>query len=229
MAFFSLFFKPFYFRRLWVELLNIGVASVPIVGMTALFSGSVLALQSYVGFSRVDASSSIPLVVVLSITRELGPVLTGLMLSGRIASNIASEVGSMKITDQIDAMYIMGIDKNQYLLRPRLISMVIFMPILAIIADILGIFGGYLVSIYKLGYSSVSYQKMTFDFLKFEDVVSGLIKASCFGVIIVLTGYVCGLYAMKNTYGVGIATRNAVVCSTILILVANYFLTYFLF
>ncbi len=225
----NLFCKPFYFKRLWSEFVNIGVASIPIVAMTAVFSGSVLALQSYVGFSRVDASSSIPLVVVLSITRELGPVLTGLMLSGRIASNIASEVGSMKITDQIDAMYVMGIDKNQYLLRPRLISMIIFMPILALIADVLGIFGGYLVSVFKLNYSSVGYQKMTFDFLKFEDVMSGLIKASFFGLIIVLTGYICGLNSMKNTYGVGIATRNAVVCSTIFILVANYFLTYLLF
>jgi phospholipid/cholesterol/gamma-HCH transport system permease protein len=226
---FVLFFPPFYLRRFFSELLTIGVASIPIVGMTAIFTGSVLALQSFIGFSRMDAGSSIPMVVVLSITRELGPVLTGLMLSGRVASNIASEVGSMKITDQLDAMYIMGIEKNHYILRPKLTAMLISMPILTLISDILGIFGGYLISITKLGYSPHSYEKMTFDFLNLNDVISGIIKASFFGVIIILIGYFSGLLAQKNTTGVGVSTRNAVVCSTILILIANYCLTYLLF
>lgn len=228
-GFFFLFFPPFYFKRFLDEMLNIGLSSIPLVSMTALFTGSVLALQSYIGFARFDATSSIPMVVLVSITRELGPVLTGLMLSGRISSSIASEVGSMKITDQLDAIYIMGLEKNQYIFRPKLIAMMISMPILTIISDILGVYGGYLVSTLKLGYSAHIYQKMTFDVLDFSDILSGVIKSSFFGIIIVFIGYVCGLYAYKNTTGIGIATRNAVVCTTILILIVNYLLTYILF
>ena len=224
-----LFYPPYYSRRLCMEMLNIGLTSIPMVGMTALFTGTVLALQSFIGFSRFSASSSIPMVVVLSITRELGPVLTGLMLSGRIASNIASEIGSMKITDQLDALQIIGVERSQYLLRPKLTAMIISMPLLTLISDILGIFGGYLISVLKLDYSNHLYQKMTFDFLNFGDVISGIVKASFFGIIIVFTGYISGLLAQKNTIGVGVATRNAVVCSTVLILVVNYCLTYFLF
>jgi phospholipid/cholesterol/gamma-HCH transport system permease protein len=225
----TIFSKPFYFKRLLEELINIGITSTPIVAMTALFSGSVLALQSYVGFSQYNASESIPLVVVLSTTRELGPVLTGLMLSGRIASNIASEIGAMRITDQLDAIKIIGIEKNQYLLRPKLFAMILFMPILTIISDVLGIFGGYLVSIYKLGFNKALYIKATFDYLKMSDIYYGIIKSFYFGIIIILIGYLSGLYAQKNSHGTGIATRNAVVYSTVCILIANYVLTYLLF
>jgi phospholipid/cholesterol/gamma-HCH transport system permease protein len=223
------FTSPFYSKRFGDEIINIGLSSIPIVSMTALFSGSVLALQSYVGFSRMDATNSIPIVVALSMIRELGPVLTGLMLSGRIASNIASEIGSMKITDQLDAMHIIGVEKIQYLLRPKLIAMILCMPLLTLIADIFGLYGGYLISITKLNYNPITYQKMTFDFLTFDDISSGIIKSSCFGLIIILVGYFSGLSSVKNTYGVGISTRNAVVYSTGLILIANYLLTYILF
>lgn len=225
----TIFSKPFYFRRLLEELINIGITSTPIVAMTALFSGSVLALQSYVGFSQYNASESIPLVVVLSITRELGPVLTGLMLSGRIASNIASEIGAMRITDQLDAIKIIGIEKINYLLRPKLLAMILFMPILTLVSDTLGIFGGYLVSIYKLGFNEALYIKATFEYLKMSDIHYGIIKSFYFGLIIVLIGYTSGLYSQKNSHGTGIATRNAVVYSTICILIANYILTYILF
>lgn len=225
----TIFSKPIYFQRLWEEIINIGVTSVPIVAMTAIFSGSVLALQSYVGFSQYNAADSIPLVVVLSITRELGPVLTGLMLSGRIASNIASEIGAMRITDQLDAIKIIGIEKTQYLLRPKLIAMILFMPILTIISDTLGIFGGYLVSIYKLKFNEAAYIKSTLDYLKMSDIWYGIIKSFYFGIIIICVGYLSGLYAQKNSHGTGIATRNAVVYSTVLILIANYLLTYILF
>ncbi len=221
--------KPFYFKRLWEELINIGITSTPIVAMTAIFSGSVLALQSYVGFSQYNASESIPLIVVLSITRELGPVLTGLMLSGRIASNIASEIGAMRITDQLDAIKIIGIEKIQYLLRPKLIAMIIFMPILTLISDVLGMLGGYIVSIYKLGFNDALYIKATFDYLKMSDIYYGIIKSFYFGMIIVCIGYVSGLSAQQNSHGTGIATRNAVVYSTICILITNYILTYILF
>ena len=197
--------------------------------MTAIFSGSVLALQSYVGFSQYNASESIPLIVVLSITRELGPVLTGLMLSGRVASNIASEIGAMRITDQLDAIKIIGIEKIQYLLRPKLVAMIIFMPILTIVSDVLGMVGGYLVSIYKLGFNDGLYIKATFDYLKMSDVYYGIIKSFYFGIIIICIGYISGLLAQQNSHGTGIATRNAVVYSTICILIANYILTYILF
>lgn len=225
----AIFTPPYYPKAIYEQLLVIGVSSIPIVALTALFSGSVLALQSYVGFSRMSNIDSIPLIVVLSITRELGPVLTGLMVAGRVSSTIASEVGAMKVSEQIDAIYIMGIDINKYLLRPKLFAIIIFMPILTLIADVLGVFGGYLVSIYKLNYNPALYEKLTFDFLKFEDVMSGLTKASVFGIIIVIIGYYFGLKATTGASGVGLVTRNAVVSSTILILVANYFLTYWLF
>ena len=227
--FIMIFSKPFFFKRFIEELINIGITSAPIVAMTAIFSGSVLALQSYVGFSQYNASESIPLIVVLSITRELGPVLTGFILSGRIASNIASEIGAMRITDQLDAIKIIGIEKNQYLLRPKLIAMIISMPILTLVSNVLGIFGGYLISIYKLGFNEALYIKATFDFLKMSDIYYGIVKSFYFGVIIVIIGYISGLYAKKNSHGTGIATRNAVVYSTICILIANYALTYLLF
>ncbi len=225
LVFFSI---PIYPRRLLSELITIGLTSVPIIALTAIFSGSVLALQSYIGFSQFNASDSIPLIVVLSITRELGPVLTGLMLSGRIASNIASEISTMKITDQLDAMKIIGIEKNQYLLRPKIIAMLISTPFLILIADTLGIFGGYLVSIYKLGFNEALYIKSTLQCLKIDDIVYGMIKSFSFGLLIILIGYLSGLCSQKNSSGAGIATRNAVVYSSVCILVANYVLTFIL-
>jgi phospholipid/cholesterol/gamma-HCH transport system permease protein len=189
----------------------------------------VLALQSYTGFSRFSAESSIASVVVLSITRELGPVLAGLMLAGRVGAAIAAEIGTMKVTEQIDALYTLGADPFKYLFGPRVIAGIITLPLLVILADIIGVFGGYLVSIYKLGFSPYSYLQNTFDYLETSDVTSGLIKAAFFGLIVTSMGCYHGYFSAGGAQGVGKATTNAVVSASILILLANYIITGLLF
>jgi phospholipid/cholesterol/gamma-HCH transport system permease protein len=226
---FDFFSGPFYLREIFVQISSIGIGSIPIVALTGIFTGSVLALQTYIGFSRLNNTDSIPLVVVISMTRELGPVLTALMLSGRISSGIASEIGSMKISDQLNAMKVMGISHVRYLFRPRLLAILFFMPILTLITDIVGIFGGYLISVYKLNFNSVLYQKLTYDFLKIEDVISGIQKSFFFALIIVFIGYFFGFKSEFGSSSVSNSTKNAVVVSTVLILIFNYILTYFLF
>lgn len=225
----SLFSTKVYWRQIFKQMLEIGYYSLPVVGLTAVFTGAVLALQSYTGFSRFNAESSIASVVVLSITRELGPVLAGLMLAGRVGAAIAAEIGTMKVTEQIDALYTLNTNPYNYLVLPRVIAGVLMLPLLVIIADIIGVFGGYLVSIYKLGFSPYSYLNSTFDFLETQDVVSGLIKASFFGFIVTAMGCYSGYNSGRGAQGVGIATTNAVVGASILILITNYVITGILF
>lgn len=221
--------SPFYMRQ-WVrQIFEMGYLSLPVVGLTALFSGMVLALQSYTGFSRFSAEGAIATVVVLSMTRELGPVLAGLMVAGRVASAIAAEVGTMRVTEQIDALTTLATNPMRYLIVPRLIAGLVTMPLLVIIADIIGVFGGYLVSITKLGFSPGGYLSQTFKHLYVSDVTSGLIKATVFGGIVALMGCYHGFYAARGAQGVGIATTRAVVSSSIMILMANYLLTMLLF
>jgi phospholipid/cholesterol/gamma-HCH transport system permease protein len=162
-------------------MLRIGYFSLPVVGLTAIFSGAVLALQSYSGFSRFNAESTIATVVVLSITRELGPVLAGLMVAGRVGASIAAEIGLMRVTEQIDALRTLSTNPIKYLVVPRLIASVIVLPILVLIADIIGVMGGYLVSVHSLGFSAGPYIANTFKFLEVIDVVSGLVKAALTG------------------------------------------------
>ncbi len=214
---------------LFKQCIEIGYYSLPVVGMTAIFTGAVLALQSYSGFSRFNAESSIAIVVVLSITRELGPVLAGLMVAGRIGAAYAAEIGTMRVTEQIDALVTLSTDPYKYLVLPRLIAGLTMLPLLVLIADIIGVFGGYLVSIHELGFSPGPYLKSTFDFLETKDVVSGLIKAGVFGFLIALMGCYHGFNSKGGAQGVGAATTHAVVSASILILLSNYFLTALLF
>jgi phospholipid/cholesterol/gamma-HCH transport system permease protein len=225
----SLSFKRFYFKELLKQMLFVGYYSLPVVGLTAIFTGAVLALQSYSGFSRFNAESSIASVVVLSITRELGPVLAGLMLAGRVGAAIAAEIGTMKVTEQIDALYTLGANPYQYLFLPKVIAGIITLPLLVIVADIIGVMGGYLVSVYKLDFSPYAYLKNTFDFLEVQDVTSGLIKAAVFGFIVTLMGCYNGFHSQNGAQGVGSATTNAVVSASVLILVFNYVITGILF
>ncbi|HEU5047602.1 MAG TPA: ABC transporter permease [Rickettsiales bacterium] len=216
---------PYYPRQILRQMIDIGYFSLPVIGLTAVFTGAVLALQSYSGFSRFNAESSIATVVVLSITRELGPVLSGLMVAGRIGAAFAAEIGTMRVTEQIDALTTLSTSPQKYLVFPRLLAGVLMLPCLVVIADIIGVFGGYLVSIHKLGFSPVPYLISTFDFLKRIDVVSGLVKAAAFGFIIALMGCYHGYHSKGGAQGVGTATTNAVVSASILIFFANYFLT----
>lgn len=225
----SLFGGPFYFRSLLRQMLEIGYYSLPVIGLTAIFTGAVLALQSFTGFSRFNAESSIASVVVLSITRELGPVLGGLMLAGRVGAAIAAEIGTMRVTEQIDALITLNTDPYKYLVVPRVLAGFIVLPFLVLVADIIGVFGGYLVSIYKLGFSPHTYLHNTAEFLEMSDVGSGLIKAAAFGVIVTLMGCFYGYHSKGGAQGVGAATTNAVVAASVFILITNYIITGLLF
>ncbi len=216
---------PFYPRIVLKQMIEIGYFSLPVVGLTAVFAGMVLALQSFTGFSRFSAESAIPNVVVLSITRELGPVLAGLMVSGRIAASIAAEMGTMRVTEQVDALTTLSTNPYKYLVAPRFIAGITMMPILVFVADVIGVMGGYLVSVYKLGFNPSNYLQNTYDFVEFLDVFSGLVKAAVFGFLITLMGCYHGYHSKGGAQGVGQATTNAVVSASILILCFNYILT----
>ncbi len=216
---------PYYPRLILRQIVYIGYFSLPVVGLTALFTGMVLALQSYTGFSRFNASSAIATVVVLSVTRELGPVIAGLMVAGRVGAAMAAEIGTMRVTEQIDALTTLSTDPLRYLVLPRLLAGLITMPCLVLVADIVGVFGGYVVGVYKLGFEPVSYLTQTEQYLETMDVVSGLIKAAVFGFLIALMGCYHGYHSRGGAAGVGQATTYAVVSASILILLFNYFLT----
>jgi phospholipid/cholesterol/gamma-HCH transport system permease protein len=223
------FRPPFYFRIIGRQMIDIGYYSLPVVGLTAIFAGMVLALQSYTGFARFSAEGAIANVVVLSITRELGPVLAGLMVAGRIGASLAAEIGTMRVTEQIDALTTLSTNPMKYLVAPRLIAGVLMFPILVLIADVIGVFGGYLVAVYKLDFNATNYLKSTYEFLRAEDVNSGLIKAAVFGFIVTLMGCYHGYNSKGGAQGVGTATTNAVVSASILILCLDYVLTELLF
>ena len=216
---------PFFWRQLGRQMLDIGYYSLPVVGLTALFTGMVLALQSYTGFSRFNAESAIANVVVLSMTRELGPVLAGLMVAGRIGAAIAAELGTMRVTEQIDALTTLSTDPQKYLVAPRLLAGILTLPLLVVVADVIGVMGGYLVGVYRLGFNGAAYLSQTREYLEPIDVTSGLVKAAVFGFIITLMGCYQGYRSSGGAAGVGTATRNAVVSASILILITNYMLT----
>jgi phospholipid/cholesterol/gamma-HCH transport system permease protein len=216
---------PYYPRAIWRQMVDIGYYSLPVVGLTAIFTGMVLALQSYTGFSRFEAESAVATIVVLSMTRELGPVLAGLMVAGRVGASMAAEIGTMRVTEQIDALTTLSTDPFKYLVWPRLIAGLLMLPLLVIVADIIGVFGGYIVGIYKLGFGPYEYVDNTFEFLETEDVVSGLVKAAVFGFLVALMGCYQGYHSEGGAQGVGAATTKAVVSASILILTANYVVT----
>lgn len=216
---------PFYPRMIGRQMVDIGYYSLPVVGLTALFTGMVLALQSYTGFARFNAEDAIATIVVVSITRELGPVLAGLMVAGRIGAAMAAEIGTMRVTDQIDALTTLSTDPMKYLVVPRLLAGTLMLPCLVLVADIIGVFGGYLIAVYKLDFNPAIYLSNTLQFLEVMDIVSGLVKASVFGFLIALMGCYHGYNSSGGAQGVGSATTNAVVSASILILCFNYGLT----
>lgn len=216
---------PYYPRLILRQIIDIGYYSLPVVGMTALFTGMVLALQSYTGFSRFSAEGAVATVVVLSVTRELAPVLAGLMVAGRVGASIAAEIGTMRVTEQIDALVTLSTNPFKYLVAPRLIAGFLMLPVLVLIADIIGVYGGYIVSIHALDFMPASYLHKTWEFLEPMDVISGLVKAGAFGFIVTLMGCYHGYNSGRGAQGVGTATTNAVVSASILILIFNYLLT----
>ena len=211
---------PFYYRLLLRQMIDIGYYSLPVVGMTTLFAGMALGLQTYAGFSRFSAEDAIAKVVALGITRELGPVLAGLMVAGRIGAAMAAELGTMRVTEQIDALDTLSTNPFKYLIAPRIIAGLTMLPLLVFVGDIIGIFGGYM-----LGFNPGVYISQTFKVLQFIDVFSGLIKAATFGFIVTLMGCYNGYNSRGGAQGVGAATTNAVVSASILILIFNYIIT----
>ncbi|MBV1863979.1 MAG: ABC transporter permease [Rhodobacteraceae bacterium] len=216
---------PFYTREFAAQVLQIGYFSLPIVGLTALFTGGALALQIYSGGARFNAEAVVPTVVAIAMVRELGPVLGGLMVAGRVASSIAAELGTMRVTEQIDALVTLSTNPMKYLVVPRLLAATLVMPILAFIGDIIGIMGGFLVATNRLNFNAATYINNTYDFLEFDDIFSGLVKAAVFGFIVALMGCFHGYYSGRGAQGVAQATTNAVVSASVLIIASNYVLT----
>ncbi len=220
----AIFTPPFYPREFLKQFMAIGYFSLPVVGLTALFTGAALALQIYAGGARFNAESVVPSIVAIGMVRELGPVLGGLMVAGRVSSSIAAEIGTMRVTEQIDALTTLSTDPMKYLVAPRTLAATIALPILAGIGDVIGIMGGYLVGTTRLGFNSGNYINNTVDFLQAQDVTSGLIKAAVFGFIIAIMGAYQGYNSGRGAQGVGRATTNAVVSASVMILAANYIL-----
>ena len=216
---------PVYPREILWQLLAIGWLSLPVVGLTALFTGGALALQIYAGGARFNAEAVVPQIVAIGIVRELGPVLGGLMVAGRVAAAIAAEIGTMKVTEQIDALVTLSTHPLKYLTVPRLLAATISLPVLVAAGDAIGILGGYLVSTTRLGFNAGAYLQNTADFLELWDITSGLIKGAVFGFLVALMGCYHGMNSGRGAQGVGRATTNAVVSASILILASNYLLT----
>ncbi|HEX7049425.1 MAG TPA: ABC transporter permease [Longimicrobiales bacterium] len=226
--------RPFYWRDVLVQMDRIGVGSIPIILLTGLFTGMVLALQSSVELGKFGAEIYIGSLVGASMVRELGPVLTALMVTGRAGSGIAAELGSMRVTEQIDALESMGTDPVRKLVTPRFIAGIVMVPTLTILADVVGIIGGLVVAVFKIGIPADIYLRGVWGTLAESgfilvffprDFVSGLAKPLVFGAIITLTGAYYGLHVRGGTEGVGRATTQAVVTASVLILATDYFLT----
>lgn len=225
----NIFSTKIYFREIFKQMIAMGFFSLPVVAMTAIFSGMVLALQTYTGFTKLIGESAVASVVVIAVTRELGPVIASLMVAGRMSSAMAAELGSMRVSEQVDALLTMNVNPYKYLVVPRVLAGIMTMPFLVFIADIIGVLGGFLIGVTVLEFSPEEYLYQTALNLEYFDLVAGLIKASCFGFAISLYGCYFGFNSQNGARGVGLATTNAVVSASIMILVFNYILTLLFF
>jgi phospholipid/cholesterol/gamma-HCH transport system permease protein len=216
---------PFYLREFLHAVMQIGWFSLPVVGMTAVFTGGALALQIYSGGARFNAEMVVPNIVAIGMVRELGPVLGGLMVAARVASSIAAEIGTMKVTEQIDALVTLSTDPIKYLAVPRVAAATLTVPVLVAVGDVIGIAGGWLVGVNRLGFNSATYLQSTVNFLEVWDITSGLIKGAAFGFIVALMGCYHGMTSGRGAQGVGQATKSAVVAASVMILATNYLLT----
>ncbi|KUJ96704.1 MAG: hypothetical protein XD41_0338 [Desulfonauticus sp. 38_4375] len=224
-----LFRPPFRFRLFVKQLEFVGVNSLFVVLLTGLFTGMVLALQTYYAFRLFSAESLVGATVALSMTRELGPVITALMVTGRAGSAIAAEIGTMRVTEQIDALTVMAISPVQYLVVPRILAGVIMLPLLTILSDFVGIVGGYLVGVKILGINSGLFINKIYEHVDVDDLYNGLIKAAFFGLILTLVGCYKGFYTRGGAEGVGKSTTQSVVLASVLILMFDYVLTALMF
>ncbi len=224
-----LFRPPLRIRVVIQQMEFVGVNSLTVVLITGAFTGMVLALQTYYGFRMFGGESLVGTTVALSMTRELGPVITALMVTGRAGSAMAAELGTMRVTEQIDALYSMSVNPVQYLVMPRILAAIIMLPILTVISDFIGILGGYFVGVELLNINSGIFVARMVEFVDLDDIFNGLAKAACFGLILALIGCYKGFYTTGGAAGVGRATTQAVVLSSVLILISDYFLTAVMF
>jgi phospholipid/cholesterol/gamma-HCH transport system permease protein len=220
-----LFRPPWYPREFGHALLQIGYFSLPVVGLTTIFTGGALALQIYAGGARFSAEAVVPQIVAIGMVRELGPVLVGLMIAARVTSSIAAEIATMKVTEQIDALVTLSTHPMKYLTLPRVLAATLVMPLLVAVGDVIGIFGGYVVGVNRLGFNASTYLRNTIDFLEPLDIVSSMSKGAVFGFLAALMGCYYGMQSARGAQGVGSATKTAVVAASVLILAANFILT----
>ncbi|MDP6685809.1 MAG: ABC transporter permease [Candidatus Omnitrophota bacterium] len=229
---FQFFIPPFRRKEFVAQMFKIGILSLPIVFLVSLFTGMVLALQSAYQLTKMNAQIYIASLVALSVVRELGPVLTALVIAGRVGASITAEIGTMKVTEQIDALETLSANPVKYLVVPRFLALAIMLPLLTIYADFIGIIGGYLIGVYKLLIGATIYTKMTFDSLEFKDLFTGLFKSLIFAVVICIISCYEGFRTEGGAEGVGKATTLSVVTSFILIIAADCLFTaifYFIF
>lgn len=223
------FRPPYHVRETLNALMQIGWFSLPVIGLTAFFTGGALALQIFAGGARFNAETAVPSIVAIGITRELGPVLGGLMIAARVSSSIAAEIGTMRVTEQIDALTTLSTNPMKYLVMPRVLAATLVVPLLVAVGDLIGVMGGFMVGVSRLEFDAVTYIRNTVDFLEVSDVTSGLVKGAVFGFIVSLMGCYFGMRSGRGAQGVGQATKSAVVASSVLILASNYLLTEMLF
>ncbi|MDA0362012.1 MAG: ABC transporter permease [Proteobacteria bacterium] len=219
------FRAPFYIKEVFTQFLNIGYFSLPVVGLTTIFTGGALTLQIYSGGARFNAEAVVPQIVAIGMVRELGPVLVGLMIAARVTSSIAAEIATMKVTEQLDALKTLSTDPIKYLVVPRVLAGIVTVPVLVGIGNTIGILGGYLVATKTLGFNWASYLQSTVDFLEMSDIISSLVKGSVFGGIATLMGCYFGINSGRGARGVGNATKSSVETAAILILATNFLLT----
>jgi len=224
-----LFIPPYKLRNIFKQMEFVGVKSLFVVILTGAFTGMVLAMQSYNALKRFGAESLVGPTVALSMARELGPVLTALMVTGRAGSAMATELGTMRVTEQIDAMFTMGVNPVRHLVVPRIVAGLTMLPLLAVVTDFVGVVGGYLIGVKLLGINPGVYIGRTIDFVNVDDIMYGLTKSFFFGIIITLVASFQGFNTTGGAEGVGRAATNAVVLSCVLILISDYMLTSLMF
>jgi phospholipid/cholesterol/gamma-HCH transport system permease protein len=222
---FWIFVPPTKRRQVLDQMVKVGIDGLPIVFLTSMFTGMVLALQAAYQMQRMSATLYIASLVALSITRELGPVLTALVIAGRTGASITAELGTMRVTEQIDALETLATNPVKYLVTPRFLALLFMLPILTIYSDIIGIFGGYIIGVFKLNITHNLYMNMTWDALKLKDIMTGLIKSFVFAMIICTVACYEGMKVEGGAEGVGGATTRSVVISFILIIAADCLFT----
>ncbi len=224
-----MFRPPYRFRVLFKQMEFVGVNSIVVVLITGAFTGMVFALQSYYGFRMFRGESLVGSTVALGVTRELGPVFTALMVTGRVGSAMAAELGTMKVTEQIDALHTMSVNPVHYLVMPRIVAAILMLPLLTVVSDFIGIAGGYFVGVELLNINSGIFIAKIVEYVDLEDIYNGLIKAACFGLILSLIGCYKGMETTGGAEGVGKATTQSVVLSSVAIFISDYFLTSVMF